>query len=242
MSRVGRCSWVLLGVVSFAGVACKEQASTEAVPSAAPAVAASAADAPPAAAPAAPSAAAPSALVGFDPCVVGTWRSKLVKLSADQVTAAGGEGVKMDAEASGATTLYFASMSDIRASGAGVLFDFRYSGKATAKLKTPSIGKFESENADYSALKVTANVKVPGAGFIPMFKDTPVADLVKMADGMAGAVKNLPGAPAAPAPGAPTKGIDAAPVFSSSSYVCRPDSLTLTGPQQTEWTFLRTKT
>jgi hypothetical protein len=203
----------------------------------------SAVGSPLAAAPAAPSAAAPAALTGFDPCVVGTWRSKLVKLSADQVTAAGGEGVKMDAEASGATTLYFASMSDIRASGAGVVFDFRYSGKATAKLKTPSIGKFESENADYSALKVTANVKVPGAGFIPMFKDTPVADLVKMADGMAGAVKGPPGAQAAPsaAPGAP-KGIEPAPVFSSSSYVCRPDSLTLSGPQQTEWTFLRTKT
>jgi hypothetical protein len=86
-------------------------------------------------------------------------------------------------------------------------------------------------------------VKVPGAGFIPMFKDTPIADLVKMADGMAGAVKGLPGAPAAPgaAAGAP-KGIDAAPVFSSSSYVCRPDSLTLSGPQQAEWTFVRTKT
>jgi hypothetical protein len=56
-------------------------------------------------------------------------------------------------------------------------------------------------------------------------------------------VKGLPGAPAAPGavPGAP-KGIDAAPVFSSSSYVCRPDSLTLSGPGQAEWTFLRTKT
>jgi hypothetical protein len=200
---------------------------------------------PPAAAPAAAtSAAAPTALAGFDPCVVGTWRSKLVKLSAEQVTAAGGEGVKMEAAASGATTLDFASMSDIRATGAGVAFDFRYSGKATATLKTPAIGKFESENADYSTLKVTANVKVPGAGSIPMFKDTPVADLVKMANGMAGAVKNMPGAGAAPgaAPGGPAKGIDAAPVFSSSSYVCRPDSLILSGPQQTEWTFVRTKT
>jgi hypothetical protein len=117
-------------------------------------------------------------------------------------------------------------------------FDFRYSGTATGTLKTPAPGKFESENPDYSKLKVTANVKLPGAGTVSMFKDTPVAELVKMASGMAAAAKGAPGAPGAA--GAP-KGIDSAPIFSSSAYECRPDSLTLTGAQNLVWEFVRAR-
>ena len=155
-----------------------------------------------------------------------------------------GAGVTMQIGSNGATTLDFASMSDIRASGSGISFDFRYAGQATGTLKTPTHGKFESSNADYSKLTVTANVKVPGAGTIPMFKNTPMSDLVKMASGVAAAAKGAPGTPAA-APGAtagaPPKGIDSAPIFSSSTYECRPESLKLSGEQNLVWEFVRSK-
>ena len=146
----------------------------------------------------------------------------------------------MQIEPSGKTALDFGSMANISAGGSGVSFDFRYTGKATGTLKTPVLGKFESESPDYSKLKVTANVKVPGAGRVPMFKDTPISDLVKMAEGMARAAKGAPGVPGAPAAAAP-KGIDSTPIFSSSSYVCRPESLTLTGAQNLVWEFVRAK-
>lgn len=223
-------------VFAALATACKKEAAE--VASAAPSPAAAPSGAEPsdlaAAAPPAPSAAPFS---GFDPCVVGSWQAKSVALSAEQVKASGGRGVKMTIEPSGKTTLDFGSMENILAGGSGMSFDFRYSGTATGTLKTPSLGKFESENPDYSKLKVSANAKIPGAGAVPVFKDTPVADLVKMASGMAAAAKGAPGAPAMGAP----KGIDSAPIFSSSAYECRPDSLTLTGAQNLVWEFVRTR-
>jgi len=238
MKRVVR-SWAWVAVLGWLAVSCKKETADEAASAAAPVAAA------PVASGAAPAAAAPSAapLASFDPCVVGSWRAKSVALSADQVKAAGGAGVTMQVAPSGATTLDFGPMANIVAASSGVSFDFRYSGKATGTLKTPVVGKFESENPDYSKMTVTANVKVPGAGTIPMFKDTPMAELVKMASGVAAAAKGAPGAPGAPgaAAGAPPKGIDSAPIFSSSTYECRPDSLTLSGAQNLVWEFERTK-
>lgn len=237
MKRVVR-SWAKVGVVSLLVVACKKEAADEAAAAAAPVAAA------PVASGVAPQAVAPSAapLASFDPCVVGSWRATSVSLSVDAMKASGGAGVSMQIAASGATTLDFGPMAKIVASGSGVGFDFRYSGKATGTLKTPVTGKFESENPDYSKMSVSANVKVPGAGTIPMFKDTPMPELVKMASGVAAAAKGAPGSPGAtPGALAPPKGIDSAPIFSSSSYVCRPDSLTLSGAQNLVWEFVRTK-
>jgi hypothetical protein len=223
-------SWAAVLVSAWLCVGCNKETAGGAA-SSGPALAAA-----PSVAPAAASVVAAAPLTGFDPCVVGSFRAKSVTLNADQVKAAGGAGVTMRIEPSGKTALDFGSMENVIASGSGMSFDFRYARTATGTLKTPARGKFDSENSDYSKLKVTANVKVPGAGTVPMFKDTPIPELVKMASGMAAAAKGLPGA--AGAAGAP-KGIDSAPIFSSSAYECRPDSLTLTGAQNVVWEFVR---
>ena len=233
MERVVR-SWACVAVVCGVALGCKKETPAEVAPATAPAE-----PAPSAAAAGTPSAAA-APLAEFDPCVVGAWRSKSVTLSAAPVKAAGGAGVAMSIAASGKTELDFGSMADIQAGGQGMSFDFRYSGTATGRLKTPVRGQFESESPDYSKLKVTANVKLPGAAFVPMFKDTPISEVAKMAEGIAAAAKGVPGVPGAP-PGPAPKGIDAAPIFSSSSYECRPDSLTLTGAQDLVWEFVREK-
>jgi hypothetical protein len=228
-------SWAELLVWAWLCVGCNKETAGE-VASGAPAAAAAPSTAPGVAPAVAAASAAP--LTGFDPCVVGSYRAKSVTLSSDQVKAAGGAGVKMQIEPSGRTTLDFGSMENVIAGGSGMSFDFRYAGTATGTLKTPARGKFESENPDYSKLNVTANVKVPGAGTVPMFEATPVTELVKMASGVAAAAKGLPGALGAA--GAP-KGIDSAPIFSSSAYECRPDSLTLTGAQNVVWEFVRAR-
>lgn len=235
MKRV--VSWARIGVFALLVVSCKKETPDEALPAAA------AVEAAPAASGVAPAAAAPSAApaAAFDPCVIGSWRATSVTMKADAVKASGGGGVTMQIGSNGATTLDFGSMSDIAASGSGMSFDFRYAGKATGTLKTPTPGKFESSNPDYSKLTVTANVKVPGAGTIPMFKNTPMSDLVKMASGVAAAAKGAPGTPAAAAAGGVPKGIDAAPIFSSSTYECRPESLKLSGEQNLVWEFVRSK-
>jgi hypothetical protein len=226
MRHVAR-SWAVVLVSAWLCVGCNKETAGGAA-SSAPAAAAA-----PSVAAAAASGAAAAPFTGFDPCVVGSFRAKSVTLNADQVKAAGGAGVKMQIEPSGKTTLDFASMENVIASGPSINFDFRYAGTATGTLTTPARGKFESENSDYSKLKVSANVKVPGAGTVPMFKDTPIPELVKMASGMAAAATGAPGAAGAP------KGIDSAPIFSSSAYECRPDSLTLTGAQNVVWEFVR---
>jgi hypothetical protein len=172
---------------------------------------------------------------GLDPCLIGNWKTTKVTLKVDQMSAEGGDGMTMQVAPTGVTVIDFTRMSDIRAKSPAVNFDFKYSGKATGTLTTPSAGKIESKQADYAGLRVTANVKLPGAGSMPMFKDTPISDLVKMAEGMA-AKTGAPGA------GKPPQGIDATPVFSSNSYTCSPELLTLQGDQlDVVWLFARDK-
>ncbi len=194
-------------------------------------------------APSAP--AAGKALSGLDPCLVGTWKSTRASLAIQQVNAEGGAGVVMQVTPSGASTLDFGPMSEIHAKNPTFSFDFKYSGKVTANLKTPSVGVVQGEGNDYSGLRVSATAKLPGAGSIPLFKDTSVKDLAGAATALAGIGKGLakgqaPAAGATEAPGTPA-GIDANPVFSSSSYTCSGNTLTLTsgGDHRVEWTFAR---
>ena len=186
----------------------------------------------------APSAAAAPATGGLDSCLIGNWKTTKVTLKNDQMSAEGGDGMTMQVAPTGVTEIDFTRMSDIRAKSPAVNFDFKYSGKARGTLTTPTAGKIESKQADYAGLRVTANVKLPGAGSMPMFKDTPISDLVKMAEGMAAKT----GAPSTPAAGKPPQGIDATPVFSSSRYTCSPELLTLQGDQlDVVWLFARDK-
>ena len=192
----------------------------------------------------APATAAP--LSGLDTCLVGKWRASGVTLKMDQVSAQGGANVTLDIAPSGASVIDFGPMADVHATGPSLNFDFRYSGKATATIKSPSRGTLQSENADYAGLRVTANVKLPGAGSIPLFKDTPVTELATMGAALAGGVKGLSKVkPAASAPAAVSqpgtpKGIDSNPVFASNRYTCEGNSLQFRGGDQAfEWQFSR---
>jgi hypothetical protein len=98
-------------------------------------------------------------------------------------------------------------------------------------------------------LRVTATVKLPGAGSTPLFKDKPVTELATLGTALAGAGKGLPGVKPAPAqaaagsasqPGTPSNGIDSSPVFASSRYTCEGDALLLRGAEHAfEWKFVR---
>jgi hypothetical protein len=199
--------------------ACSRKESTS---SDAPAVTASVGSQAPAASVARAPATLPP-LTGLDSCLVGKWKATGVTLKVDAVSAEGGANVTLDVASSGASTLDFTPMDLIKATGRGFNFDFRYSGKATALLSTPTRGILESKDASYAALRVTANVQLPGAGSIPLFKDKPVTELAAMGAALAGAAKGLAkGAPSAAAsPGAavgatPAQGIDSNPVFASN--------------------------
>jgi hypothetical protein len=134
-------------------------------------------------------------------------------------------------------------MNDVHAkANAGFAFDFKYNGKATGNLKTPTRGTIVSDGTNLADLRVTATAKLPGAGAVPLFKDTRVSELASMATAIAGAVPNLPkGANAQPAAAPnPASGIDASPVFSSSRYTCQGDTLTLDNAQGVAtWVFKR---
>lgn len=185
-----------------------------------------------------PASSAGPALSGFDDCLVGNFEAEQVTLKLDQVSAAGGAKVALQVAANGSSSIDFTPMNEINAkANGGLSFAFKYAGKATATLKTPTRGTIVSESTNLDGLRVNATIKLPGAGGVPLFKDTPVKELANMATAIAGSIPQ-----GANAPGAanPASGIDASPVFSSSRYTCQGDTLTLdnAGGAAT-WTFKR---
>lgn len=179
-----------------------------------------------------PSASAAAPLSGLDPCLVGGWKSQIFSLTAAQATAEGGANVAMKIAATGDTVVDFGPMAPINGKGAGVSFDFQYSGKATATLSTPTRGAIASSKADYAGLRVTASVQIPGAAKMDLFKNKPVSELAQMAGAVAGGKA---------ATGAPPPGLDSAPIFSTSRYTCADGVLTLDNGDQlaAKWTFVR---
>jgi hypothetical protein len=172
-----------------------------------------------------------TALVGFDPCLVGTWKATAFSLKTAQVTAEGGANAALKIAGNGESVADFGPMSPVVGKGAGAGFDFQYSGKVTGTLSTPARGTIASVKPDYSSLRVSTNVQIPGAGKIALFKDKPVNELAQTLTGV------VPGkAPAA----APPPGIDSSPIFSNSRYTCAGDTLTLSGDKLgAEWAFAR---
>jgi len=206
----------------------------------APLVADTAAALPASAAPAASVPPVPAPAVGFDPCLVGSWKSTKATLQVDQVKGEGGENVKLEIGPDGKSAIDFSDMTDIHAAMPAFKFDFRYSGKATATLVHPSAGMLEANTADWGALRVTATANLPGLGKMPLVKDTPVSQLAALGKGAAdgvGAEAEKPDEPAPPAP----QGIDASPVLSHSSYTCSPTELELTSKQAAGATWLFAK-
>jgi hypothetical protein len=180
---------------------------------------------------AATAAAVAAPFTGLDTCLVGTWKGKGFSLKTDQVSAEGGANLALKIAASGESVVDFGAMSPVNGKGAGASFDFQYSGKASGTLTTPTRGTIASSKSDYSGLKVTTNVQIPGAGKIALFKNKPVSELAQMAAAVAGGK--------APAAGAPP-GIDSSPVFSNSRYTCEGDTLSLSGDKlAAEWVFTR---
>ncbi|MGC4091936.1 MAG: hypothetical protein QM756_29445 [Polyangiaceae bacterium] len=234
-------SWVALGVSVFALGACKKSEpapESGAVASAAVGAATPAGEAP--AAPGVPAAAGAALAPGaFDTCLVGKWKSDKVTLKMDQVSAEGGAGVALEIAATGASNIDFSPMSEVNAKTQdGVGFNFKYSGKASATLKTPSAGNIDSENNDFAALKVTVAMKMPGAGgaSIPILKDVAISELATM-----GAALGGKGLPKVPGVGAGMGSmVDANPVFSRSQYTCQGDSLSFKNVKSpAEWVFTR---
>lgn len=219
-------SALLGGLVAF-GSACNKAPSA----ADAPAPATSAASAAPVATPIVSAAVGAAPLLGFDTCLVGSWKGTGFSLKTEQVTAEGGANLALNIAAGGDSVIDFGPMSPVNGKGAGANFDFQYSGKATATLSTPTRGNISSAKADYSGLKVTTNVQIPGAGKMALFKNKPVSELAQMASAVVGGK--------APAAGAPP-GIDASPVFSNSHYTCEGNTLTLSGDKlAAQWVFAR---
>ncbi len=197
----------------------------------APLPAASAAAAASTSTPLASAAPATAPLTGLDPCLVGSWKSSAFSMKTEQVTAEGGANLAMKIAASGEAEIDFTPMSVINGKGAGASFDFQYSGKATGTLTTPTRGTIASAKPNYSALRVSTNVQLPGAGKLALFKNKPVSELAQMASAIVGKA-----APAAAAP----PGIDSSPIFSNSRYTCEGDTLTLSGDKlAAQWVFAR---
>lgn len=169
---------------------------------------------------------------GLDPCLVGSWRSKSFSLTTDQATAEGGANAMMKIAATGDASVDFGPMAPINGKGPGMSFDFRYAGKATATLSTPSRGAIASSKSDYAGLRVTASAQIPHAGKISLFKDKPVSELAQMATAVAAAKQ---------APGAPPIGLDSSPIFSTTRYSCADGTLSLDSSDQlaAKWTFVR---
>jgi len=166
-------------------------------------------------------AAQPGAL---DACVVGTWKSNVATLNLKLAQATGGANVEMKIEPSGACSMDFTPMSVINATAKPVNFDFHYSGKATALLKTPSAGVITAAQSDYSGLKASATIHMPSGGTMPLLTNVPVANM----------------APTTASPAGTTQGIDSSPVLSADSYTCSASTLTLTSSiAHTQWTFSR---
>lgn len=235
MQSIGSVAGVsaLLGLLVLAPSCKKEPAAAEGAPLAA----AAATPAPPSAEAlvASAAAAAPSGapLTGLDTCLIGSWKSTLFSLKAAQVSAEGGANTTLQIGASGDAVVDFTGMAPIRGNGAGADFDFQYAGKATATLATPTRGAIASTKADVSALRVSANVSLPGAGKFPVLKNKAVSELAQMATAMT-AGKAPPAAAAAASP----PGVDSNPLFSMTHYSCDGSALTLSGDGPT-WAFTR---
>ena len=180
-------------------------------------------------------------LNGLDECLVGQFESEKLMLKLDGANAEGGAKVALQITSDAAAAIDFSPMDRIHAKGArGLRVDIWYSGTATASLKTPVRGTLVSESTNFDGLRVNAAIDVLGAGLAPLFKDTTVTELERMA---AGIEQSLPPRNSS-APGAmnPLLGIDASPVFSSSHYTCQGDTLTLENAEGgATWTFIRTR-
>ncbi len=149
-------------------------------------------------------------------------------MKTDQVTAEGGANLALKIAASGDSEVDFSPMSVVNGKGAGASFDFQYSGKATGTLTTPTRGTIASAKPDYSALRVSTNVQLPGAGKLALFKNKPVSELAQMASAVVGKAAAAP------------PGIDSSPIFSNSRYSCEGDTLTLSGDKlAAQWVFAR---
>lgn len=180
-------------------------------------------------------AAAPAAsgtpLTGLDACLVGNWKSTVFSLKAAQVTAEGGANTSLKIGAGGDAVVDFTGMAPIRGKGAGADFDFSYAGAAKATISTPARGAIASTKADVAALRVSANVSLPGAGKFPVLKNKSVSELAQMATAMTAGKAPAPAAAAPP-------GVDANPLFSTTRYTCEGNALTLSGDGPT-WAFTR---
>jgi hypothetical protein len=197
----------------------------------------SASDAPAGSAPAtASSTGAGAALSGLDPCLVGNWKSTSVSLKLAPASAAGGANLVLEVQPSGDSVLDFASMAPIHGKSNGADFDFKYAGRAGALLSTPTRGALASAKPDYSGLRVSADVQLPGVGRFSVLKDKPVSELAQMASALAG--QKAPSAAAAATP----PGIDPSPIFSTTRYACQGDTLTFFADKGgAEWAFSRTR-
>jgi hypothetical protein len=224
LGSVAGASVLLASLLAFMPSCKKEPSAADGVPSSAAATPAPAS---------ASAAAAPSGapLTGLDACLVGNWKSTVFSLKAAQVSAEGGANTSLQIGAGGDAVVDFTGMAPIRGKGAGADFDFQYAGKASATISTPARGAITSTKADVSALRVSANVSLPGAGKFPVLKNKSVSELAQMASAMT-AGKAPAAAPAAP------PGVDSNPLFSTTSYVCEGNALTLSGDGPT-WTFAR---
>ncbi len=214
--------WVAAGLVGLSASCKQEGSSADASPTASAVAAASAASDLRHAEE--PGALAPGEL---DPCIVGKWKTVRVALENAQVDGSGGANLSLDVLANGQATIDFDPMTPISATAAPTTFDFSYSGQSTAHLATPRRGTLEVTRPDYSKVKVTAKVSIPGAGSIQLFKDTPIRELLQATKSAAEADDDLP----LPEPsGPPPTTIDPSPVFSASAYECAGNALAFKGP------------
>jgi hypothetical protein len=223
LGSVAGVSVLLASLLALTPGCKKEPSAADGLPSstaATPALASASAAAVPSGAP----------LTGLDACLVGNWKSTVFSLKAAQVTAEGGANTSLQIGAGGDAVVDFTGMAPIAGKGAGADFDFVYAGKAAATISTPTRGAIASTKADVSALRVSANVSLPGAGKFPVLKNKSVSELAQMASAMT--------AGKAPAAAAAPPGVDSNPLFSTTRYVCEGNALTLSGDGPT-WTFTR---
>ena len=226
--QLGFTAALLMAVCGPTLAGCKKSEPSLATPAASGAAPVSAANAPNEG----------GALHGLDECLVGQFEAEKVVLKLNRLSAEGGSKVDMQIGSDGAATIDFTPMNEIHATAdRGLAFDFKYAGKATSTLKTPTRGTIVSESTNLDALRVNSTIKLPGAGAVQLFKDTPVKELARMATAIAG---SLPKGGDAPGAANPASGIDASPIFSSSHYSCQGDTLTLDNAQgAATWTFKR---
>ena len=171
---------------------------------------------------------------GLDRCVIGNWQSTQAQLIRDELLASGGADVAMKIDAAGLVTLDFSKMAEMYSATKRVNYSFHYSGTATTHLKTPSAGVMTAADSNFSALRVTALVKMPGGGTISLFNNTPVATMIPKT-GPLGATVAAP-----PQAASGTQGIDPTPVLSVDAYTCTPNTLMLSSASaHTQWTFSR---